>query len=327
MVDEKSLGVHKKSIAVDEKSLAVDEKSLTVDEKSLVVDEKLLAVDEKSLAVDEKLFAPWKNEECGRERCVTCTNQPGRCRSRNATYSITCINCKAEGVDCQYFGETHRSTFDRLGEQQRLLEQQDPKSALWSHQRDEHLNDSDPNFLYKVLKTYKTSTERQAGEAILIANFSGDLMNRKTEFGMRNTIPRLKTHFRDREWTDREDERKDESPRPSGDHQEHQVSEKDDFRNQFSQAKRKRKEDDREREREVNSSGDRRENRDSFTNGRWNLGDANFSEKNICSPGASILPGRKMRMNNTSIGNNKRRKTDGILKFFTSDLVNNGLGE
>ena len=81
-------------------------------------------------------------------------------------------------------------------------------------------------------------------------------MNRKTEWGMKNTIPRLKTHFRDKEWDDRDPEK----GRNRGEERERQPQQEEEsrtnsnsFNSQFSQSKRKRKEE-REREERKHSN-------------------------------------------------------------------------
>ena len=86
----------------------------------------------------------------------------------------------------------------------------------------------EPSFCYKVLRQYKSSTERQVAEAVLLDKYKGELMNRKAEFGMRKQIPRLKIHYRETEWEDRPDEDSDvsktrstsangeDSPNPAG---------------------------------------------------------------------------------------------------------------
>ena len=267
-------------------------------------------------------MTPWKREECGRELCKTCVSQPGRCRDRNATYQITCLSCKSQGRDTKYFGETHRTIYDRIFEQADLLRQESAKSALWSHFRDTHLEEEEtPNFCYKVLRQYKSSTERQVAEAVLLDEFKGELMNRKSEFGMRNQIPRLKTHYRETEWKDRPDgdsgvsrtERasangEGDSPNPA------EESSSSIFETQFRQRKMKRKlesEISKNRDQtvfEISSEGDKRHGEGETRNQSINLSpgrqirekDVSFSSGKTCPESGSD--------NNPTICNTKHRK-------------------
>ena len=50
---------------------------------------------------------------------------PGACRKSNMVYCITCLDCKAEGRNRQYWGETYRTMGDRIQEHVEALDSGD----------------------------------------------------------------------------------------------------------------------------------------------------------------------------------------------------------
>ena len=40
---------------------------------------------------------PWSGEHCGRQKCFPCSTKTGKCKQRNITYEIECVECKSAG--------------------------------------------------------------------------------------------------------------------------------------------------------------------------------------------------------------------------------------
>ena len=86
--------------------------------------------------------------------------------------------------------ETNRSWWDRYWDHAKAMERNDEKYAIVKHQANFHPQEP-PNFIYKQHRTWKSSLERQVGEAIMINETKpGSLMNSKSEWG-HNSIPRI----------------------------------------------------------------------------------------------------------------------------------------
>ena len=129
--------------------------------------------------------APWRKDHCGRDKCLPCETKEGSCKVRNLTYSIECLECNHI-----YWGESHRTWYDRSQEHGTALKNMDEKNPLVKHQMLHHPGRS-PNFKFKVDKTWKSSLGRQIREAILINQEDPNrLMNSKSEWG-NNGIPRI----------------------------------------------------------------------------------------------------------------------------------------
>ena len=134
--------------------------------------------------------APWRGESCGRSECWPCRSKPGSCRKHNINYSITCMTCHEEGKKQIYWGESHRSGWDRALDHQKALKVKDESYAIVKHAINAHCN-TNPKFQFKVESKHRSSFERQVKEAINIdATPSHELMNSKSEWG-RNPIPRI----------------------------------------------------------------------------------------------------------------------------------------
>ena len=100
-------------------------------------------------------------------------------------YNITCVDCKVEGVDAQYWGETHRSMWDRQVEHLQDLQHKKEESPLVKHWTEVHRGKSTPPiFSHKVVSSHRTACDRQIAEALAIARDSSEMnMNSKGEFG------------------------------------------------------------------------------------------------------------------------------------------------
>ena len=130
--------------------------------------------------------APWRNTHCGRQGCGPCQAKEGSCKVRNCTYSITCLTCSMT-----YWGETHRTFGDRAREHQAAIRSEDNTNALAKHQAIHHPH-QDPNFSFKLDRVWKTTLARHIGEALAIQGEDPTkLMNSKSEWGSKNTIPRI----------------------------------------------------------------------------------------------------------------------------------------
>ena len=145
---------------------------------------------------------PWKNSQCGHQGCWPCQTKEGSCRAKGCTYQIACLGCRTENRKTVYIGETHRTLWDRIGEHREALKQQKETSCLHRHWQDYHHSDQgdNPKYEVKVLKTFRSATERQVSEALSIEGGDYDLLlNSKTELG-RNAIAVQKTGYGDRLW-------------------------------------------------------------------------------------------------------------------------------
>ena len=134
--------------------------------------------------------APWKSEPCGRPNCLPCKTKAGSCRARNITYGIECLNCKTEGNRAVYWGESHRTWYDRAKEHGKAIETGDTKYGIVKHHQAKH-RDLEPKFAFKLDRSWKSSLQRQIAESILIQETPLEsLINSKSEWGS-YSIPRL----------------------------------------------------------------------------------------------------------------------------------------
>ena len=137
--------------------------------------------------------APWKDESCTRPNCKPCQSKPGSCLRRNCTYRISCQTCQKDGKEAIYWGETHRAWGDRQREHENALRNNNETYAIVKHQLNVH-PDQPPAFEYKFHQSWKTSLDRQIGEALLINEANKDtLLNSRSEWG-HNSVPRLVVH-------------------------------------------------------------------------------------------------------------------------------------
>ena len=77
-----------------------------------------------------------------------------------------------------YVGETCRSLHERSKEHWRDANTMSEESHMLQHQQEVHKDIKDPEFNFRVVKTFKTSLERQIGEAIRIQS-RGNVLNRR----------------------------------------------------------------------------------------------------------------------------------------------------
>ena len=135
---------------------------------------------------------PWGEERCTRQDCQSCRNsckETGKCRDRNVVYETKCKECKVKGETTTYVGETARS--ERQREHMSDCLSTKTKSHMRDHWEERHrekgrelrtLDDVVETYKVKVLEKYRTSLQRQKGEAIHIRRATGTILNDKEEF-------------------------------------------------------------------------------------------------------------------------------------------------
>ena len=105
-------------------------------------------------------------------------------------YKIVCKECRDEGRDTKYIGETSRNLYQRSLEHEKLLRKKDlpgkneeEESVLWTHSKEDH-NGEIPEYIFKVKEKHKSAFYRQISEGMNILNHNKKtkLLNRKTEF-------------------------------------------------------------------------------------------------------------------------------------------------
>ena len=127
--------------------------------------------------------APWRSEHCGRQECLPCKHKEGSCRARNVTYGIECLNCKEAGQRSVYWGESHRTWYDRSKEHSKALEKMDTNYGIVKHHMANH-SDKPPKFSFQLNRSWKSSMQRQVAESILIQETPiACLINSESEWG------------------------------------------------------------------------------------------------------------------------------------------------
>ena len=91
-----------------------------------------------------------------------------------------------------YVGETSRSIYERSREHWSDWRRKEDKSHIAKHQEQAHEGAREPEFIMKVVKSYRSALSRQIGEAVRIRRRGGDgrILNSKAEYS-RCRIPRL----------------------------------------------------------------------------------------------------------------------------------------
>ena len=182
----------------------------------------------------------WEGASCGREvDCVTCYQGAEwlpDCTKQSVLYENVCATCvpsagskkdmKEEDLNTSqpavYVGETSRSLAERTREHWASYRGRKEDSHILKHQQIAH-NDSSPNFIMRMVGTYKTALGRQVGEAVRIRRRGGatGILNSKTEYS-RCHIPRLQVE-KEEETQKREQEIIREEERRNKDREEEQL--------------------------------------------------------------------------------------------------------
>ena len=100
---------------------------------------------------------PWAGAFCGRPECFPCKSgdEKGDCFKRNIVYETFCLDCKKEGKDMVYVGESSRTSFERGKEHQEDYRKMTEDSHMCKHAENEHHGQEKPSFAMK-LKEVKT---------------------------------------------------------------------------------------------------------------------------------------------------------------------------
>ena len=137
---------------------------------------------------------PWSDLKCGRPKCLICQSgdKAGYCKARGITYMTSCLQCKANGIERHYVGESARSGYERGREHlyDYETESKQNESHMFKHFSIEHQNDEKPEFSMKVIKTHQSALNRQIHEAILILSNESVIINSRGEYN-RCQLPRL----------------------------------------------------------------------------------------------------------------------------------------
>ena len=125
--------------------------------------------------------APWRVDHCGRPNCWPCKVKEGSCLKHNVIYKITCLTCHTQGQKKVYYGESHRSAWDRSEDHRNAIRTQDDSYAIVKHWTNDHQGE-EPNFQFEVVRAFRSSLERQISEAILIdLEENNNLLNSKAD--------------------------------------------------------------------------------------------------------------------------------------------------
>ena len=100
------------------------------------------------------------------------------CHKGNVCYTM---ECKFEGCDAGYDGETHRNAYTRGLEHMKKYARKDETSFIYKHQAEKH-NSQPAKFGMRVAGSFKDPLSRQVTEAVMIKNHQGTLLNSKAEF-------------------------------------------------------------------------------------------------------------------------------------------------
>ena len=103
-----------------------------------------------------------------------------------AVYQAVCNLCERDGIKAEYTGETRDSAYTRgLQHLSAVKNDQPSQSALAKHLREFHPNNIKDTQAFKtrVIKTFRSSLERQVTEGVIIHNSDADiLINDKEEW-------------------------------------------------------------------------------------------------------------------------------------------------
>ena len=145
---------------------------------------------------------------CHRADCHVCITHNGkgssRCKRKSVVYLSLCQVCKLSNSDqgC-YVGETGRSLYERSKEHVEDAINLKEGSHILKHWATAHPNLLTlPAFSFHVVRTHKSSLDRQIHEAVKIAECG--TLNAKCEY-RQNQVKRLSVHLTERELKAAED--------------------------------------------------------------------------------------------------------------------------
>ena len=97
-------------------------------------------------------------------------------------YQHTCLECKQEGIDAKYYGESGKNGYSRGLEHQDSLRLRNEGNALYKHCVVQH-EGRKVDFLMEVTGTFRHNIERQANEGVRVRESKANIvMNSKAEF-------------------------------------------------------------------------------------------------------------------------------------------------
>lgn len=101
---------------------------------------------------------PWKQQHCGREKCLPCTDATrpedlGNCSVEGVLYSIRCLICEAIEIKAIYYGESGRSGQQRGAEHSQSMEEEDQDHPLVKHLQEEHFEGTISNSCMRIEDT------------------------------------------------------------------------------------------------------------------------------------------------------------------------------
>ena len=173
---------------------------------------------------------PWQGEDCGREQCLLDMTKlaTGKllsqsCTRRSIVYQTHCETCyrrecdKIDELEVDdkekskmkseirlfiYVGESARSAYERLWEQQHALDQLNPDSHMLKHIVEVHGDEEIKDIVFhaKVIKFTRSAFERQILESVIIQDKreNNHILNSKSEYN-RCSLPRLTTKMGEKE--------------------------------------------------------------------------------------------------------------------------------
>ena len=135
---------------------------------------------------------PWAEGLCPRPECYPCkTGEKKCCFQRNIVYTNQCIQCKEQGQESVYIGESSRSAFERGLEHISDYEKKMPDSHIHKHQELEHPEVIEPKYEFRIFQTFQSALVRQVTEAVMISRRGEDgVLNSKGVYN-RCKLPRL----------------------------------------------------------------------------------------------------------------------------------------
>ena len=136
---------------------------------------------------------PWAGAKCGRSDCLPCnTGDVTECTKRNILYETSCLQCKAEGKESVYVGESSRSSYERGKEHSEDYQNQTEDSHMEKHAMTSHNQEERPSFAMKVVKVHFSALSRQIHESVRIRRraIGSTILNSKSEYN-RCRLPRL----------------------------------------------------------------------------------------------------------------------------------------
>ena len=129
---------------------------------------------------------PWTSTNCGRMDCWMCKSNPEMrprdCWTENATYRISCQECKESGSSAEYYGEAARTIYLHTKEHKSQLLKKVDDSPLYEQCRERHIGEIQ-EFKVDLISRHETVFSRQIMEGVLISNNpSAHKMNRRNEY-------------------------------------------------------------------------------------------------------------------------------------------------